>query len=123
MSDPQSPEASPVETIEADDSDKSQQNAGSWSLVDTGAIDKGAADAGTGRHRGDSADESAADGAAGSSGRHASYTVRPGDTLATIADSFDVDGGWSALYAENEQAIGADPNHIVVGQTLDVPGE
>ncbi|WP_367322598.1 transglycosylase family protein [Streptomyces sp. HUAS ZL42] len=121
-----SPDGSPTETAEADDSDKSQQNAGSWSLVDTGSVNPATddtADTGTGRHRGDSADESATDGAGASSGRHASYTVRVGDTLASIADSLDLDGGWSALYAENRQAIGSDPNHIFAGQTLDVPAE
>ena len=47
------------------------------------------------------------------------YTVRAGDTLESIADSLDLQGGWRALYAENKQAIGADPNLIVPGQTLD----
>ncbi|MBV2356071.1 LysM peptidoglycan-binding domain-containing protein, partial [Streptomyces sp. J2-1] len=61
------------------------------------------------------------------SGRHASaapetYTVREGDTLASIADSLGVAGGWHALYAANEQAVGGDPNHIAAGQTLRVGG-
>ncbi len=74
-------------------------------------------------------DESVTNGqSAASSGRHASretdtYTVRQGDTLASIADSLDVDGGWRALYAGNKKAIGADPNHISAGQTLEVGGE
>ena len=103
-----------------EESDNSWQTGGSWSLVDTGALGSG------GRHRGDSADESVTNGQnATSSGRHASrdasaYTVREGDTLASIADSLDVDGGWHALYAENKKAIGSDPNHIAPGQTLDV---
>jgi hypothetical protein len=103
--------------------DNSQQPVASWSLVDTGALASG------GRHRGDSADESTANGQnATSSGRHASrgpstYTVREGDTLASIADSLDVDGGWRALYAGNKKAIGADPNHISAGQTLKVGAE
>ncbi|WP_345600205.1 LysM domain-containing protein, partial [Streptomyces coacervatus] len=46
------------------------------------------------------------------------YTVHAGDTLASIADSLDLHGGWRALYAENKKAIGTDPNHIVAGQTL-----
>ena len=93
---------------------------GSWSLVDTGSIDDAAT--GSGRHRGPSADESeGAEAATKSSGRHASYTVRAGDTLASIADSLDLDGGWSALYDANKRAIGTDANHIFPGQTLDVP--
>ncbi|GGY71928.1 peptidoglycan-binding protein LysM [Streptomyces olivaceoviridis] len=118
-----SPTAAPDTGIE----DNPQQAAGSWSLVDTGSL-------GGGRHRGASADESGTDESvtngqsASSSGRHASreadtYTVRQGDTLASIADSLDVDGGWRALYAGNKKSIGADPNHISAGQTLDVEGE
>ncbi|MDH6220567.1 transglycosylase family protein [Streptomyces pseudovenezuelae] len=100
-----------TDRVKGDDSDKSEQAEGSWSLVDTGAI-------GAGRHRGASADEGAAvDGAGGS------YTVRGGDTLASIADSLGLDGGWRALYAENKRAIGADPNDIAAGQTLQLPVE
>ncbi|MFF3376438.1 transglycosylase family protein [Streptomyces sp. NPDC002680] len=52
-----------------------------------------------------------------------SYTVRPGDTLCGIADSLGVEGGWSELYAENRDLLGADPNHILPGQTLEVGAE
>jgi len=118
----ESPDSSPVETPESDDQDNSGQSAGSWSLVDTAAIED--VPAGSGRHRGASAEESATtDAGAGSSGRHASYKVRAGDTLASIADSLDVDGGWRALYEANKAAIGADANSIAPGQTLDVPTE
>lgn len=115
----ESPAADPA----TEDSDNSGQTGGSWSLVDTGSLGSG------GRHRGGSADESAASGqGATASGRHAAggasdYTVREGDTLCSIADSLDVDGGWRALYAENKKAIGSDPNHIAPGQTLDVDAE
>ncbi|WP_454330228.1 transglycosylase family protein [Streptomyces glaucescens] len=95
---------------------------------------------GTGRHRGDSADEDAADArTAEPSGRHASrdaaaardaadgsYTVRSGDSLSGIADSLELQGGWTSLYAENKKTVGADPNLIIPGQTLEVgvePGE
>ncbi|MBG0854720.1 LysM peptidoglycan-binding domain-containing protein [Streptomyces spinoverrucosus] len=98
------------------------------SLTDTGAL------LGSGKHRGHSADEGAADGrTVESSGRHASrggattraavdgsYTVREGDSLWGIADSLGVQGGWSALYAENKDALGTDPDRILPGQTLDV---
>ncbi|MFF0735843.1 transglycosylase family protein [Streptomyces chartreusis] len=126
----QSPESSPVETSETDNQDNWSQDAGSWSLVDTGSVDgeaKGAveeATSGTGKHRGPSAEENGTAGATTkSAGRHASYKVREGDTLASIADSLDLDGGWRALYRANEKAIGADANHIAPGQTLDVPVE
>ncbi|MER6978972.1 transglycosylase family protein [Streptomyces carpinensis] len=112
-----------------DDSDNPGQTVGSSALVDTGSL-------GTGRHRGGSAAEDAAEGSTAAGGRHASrgggdahtasadsYTVRTGDSLASIADSLGVDGGWHALYDANQGAIGSDPNHIVAGQSLDVPVE
>ncbi|KIE26244.1 peptigoglycan-binding protein LysM [Streptomyces sp. MUSC 125] len=106
-----------------DNSGTSRQGAGSWSLVDTGTLDGG------GRHRGESAEGSVKSGQKGEVlGRHASrepgtYTVREGDSLTSIADSFDVDGGWRALYAGNKGVVGADPDHIVAGQTLEVGAE
>lgn len=124
---PQGTGSTPTVTPDAGVANDPQQAAGSWSLVDTGSL-------GGGRHRGASADESGADESvtngqnAASAGRHASrgadtYTVRQGDTLASIADSLDVDGGWHALYDGNKKAIGSDPNHISAGQTLEVGGE
>ncbi|WP_372344445.1 transglycosylase family protein [Streptomyces sp. KL116D] len=55
-------------------------------------------------------------------GRGSSYTVVGGDTLSGIADSRKVPGGWSRLYAANRSTIGADPDLIVPGQRLTVPG-
>ncbi|MEU3840936.1 transglycosylase family protein [Streptomyces sp. NPDC028635] len=103
----------------SDDPDNLRQIVGDSGLVDTGAVDGG------GRHRGAGAEEDTAEaGAAPASGRHASrYTVRDGDSLTSIADSLGVEGGWRALYAENREAIGADPSRIVPGQTLLVGGE
>ncbi|MFH0180003.1 transglycosylase family protein [Streptomyces cacaoi] len=107
----------------ADDSDNSVQDEGSWSLVDTGSL-------GSGRHRGATADEAATKSAtdagvdgttAASAGRHAAatYVVQEGDSLASIADSLGLDGGWRALYDENRDLIGVDPSNIAAGQTLD----
>ncbi|GGV52623.1 peptidoglycan-binding protein LysM [Streptomyces longisporoflavus] len=92
------------------------------------------ADDGAGRHRGGSADDEASDGASREgSGRHASrgderqengsegtYTVRSGDNLWAIADDLDVKGGWTELYAENEESVGSDPDLILPGQSLDL---
>ncbi|MFJ4582293.1 transglycosylase family protein [Streptomyces echinatus] len=120
---PQGTGSTPTATPDTGTEDNARQAAGSWSLVDTGALGNG------GRHRGVSADESGANGqSATGSGRHASrepgtYVVREGDSLVSIADSLDVDGGWHALYATNKKAIGSDPNHITAGQTLEVRGE
>ncbi|MFF5184089.1 transglycosylase family protein [Streptomyces sp. NPDC000345] len=111
----QGADSSPTATPEGDDSDNTVQAEGSWSLVDTGSL-------GSGRHRGTTADESAAGGTrTASSGRHAAstYVVQEGDSLITIADSLGVDGGWRALYAENKDVIGPDPSDITPGQTLD----
>ncbi|WP_225099106.1 transglycosylase family protein [Streptomyces sp. CoH27] len=116
-------DSSPAATPGTDESDNSRQSVGSWSLVDTGALSSG------GRHRGDSADESLTNGQNGQpSGRHANpqpgtYTVQAGDTLASIADSLGVHGGWHALYDDNKSVVGADPNHITAGQTLEVRHE
>ncbi|MBD0420621.1 LysM peptidoglycan-binding domain-containing protein [Streptomyces sp. TRM S81-3] len=124
------PGSSPATPPKSDDSDKSGRNEGSSGLTAT-------EEPGTGRHRGDSADEGAADGrTAESSGRHASrgegevrgatdgsYTVREGDSLWGIADSLELSGGWRSLYADNKETVGADPDHILPGQKLDVVGE
>ncbi|MCX5363011.1 LysM peptidoglycan-binding domain-containing protein [Streptomyces sp. NBC_00124] len=95
-----SPSTAPAKS---DESDNFWQEGGSSALVDTGALSSTKESAG--RHRGASAEEG-------------SYTVRVGDTLASIADSLDVDGGWRRLYTENKQVIGADPSSIEPGQTL-----
>ncbi|WP_399926046.1 transglycosylase family protein [Streptomyces kanamyceticus] len=95
-------------------------------------------DSTSGRHRGDRADESPASGGESGSGgdrpgRHASrggertekvadgtYTVRSGDNLSAIADDLDVKGGWHELYTENKKTVGADPDLILPGQSLDL---
>jgi LysM repeat protein len=109
-----------------DESDNSAQAVAKWSLVDTGALgesddqqgdqqsDQQTTQQSTGKHRGASAEESVSP---------QTYTVRAGDSLASIADSLGYDGGWRALYAENKKVIGADPTQIAAGQTLDVGTE
>ncbi|MFE9096654.1 transglycosylase family protein [Streptomyces sp. NPDC007264] len=112
-------------TTKGDDSDKSGQSGAASESEES-------EDPGVGRHRGDSADEGALDGRTGdAAGRHASrdssdprdadddsYTVRPGDSLAGIADSLDLTGGWRALYDANKQTVGIDPDLILPGQSL-----
>jgi LysM repeat protein len=51
----------------------------------------------------------------------ARYTVAPGDTLAAIATTLVVTGGWQRLYAANRQTIGPDPNVIRPGMVLNLP--
>ncbi|MEU9757157.1 transglycosylase family protein [Streptomyces althioticus] len=124
--------ASPSASItpESDESDKSGRSAGSSAATES-------EDGGSGRHRGPSAQEDVtADAGTPSSGRHASpstdtsagiaddrYTVQDGDSLASIADSLALTGGWTALYVENQQVIGDDPDLILPGQRLLVDSE
>ncbi|WP_308439179.1 transglycosylase family protein [Streptomyces sulfonofaciens] len=114
----------------------SSAGAGGSSAGEGGAPGSSSAGDGAGRHRGDHAHEGSrarADDSRGD-GRHASrgageegrggdegvYTVRPGDNLSDIAESHDLDGGWPALYAANKKTVGADPDLILPGQTLDL---
>lgn len=48
------------------------------------------------------------------------YTVDPGDSLSGIAASHHVHGGWPALYDDNHQLIGGNPNLIKPGQILNL---
>jgi|GEM_PF-1496178 murein DD-endopeptidase MepM/ murein hydrolase activator NlpD len=50
------------------------------------------------------------------------YVVRPGDTLGAIAKRLlGSTAAWSAIYAANRDKL-SDPNRIVVGQKLVIPG-
>jgi LysM repeat protein len=49
------------------------------------------------------------------------YTVQAGDTLAKIARTHGVDGGWQELWAANAGTV-LNPNAIQVGQQLAIPG-
>ncbi|MER7573340.1 transglycosylase family protein [Streptomyces sp. NPDC126514] len=112
-----SPEAEnePAAAPGRDNSDNSGLIAGDSALTDTGS-------GGTGRHRGEPADESA--GRSGEkSAADGSYVVRVGDSLVGIADSLDVSGGWRGLYTANKETVGTDPDLIIPGQTLEVVGE
>lgn len=48
------------------------------------------------------------------------YVVRSGDTLSAIADRYDIEGGWPALYDANRDSID-DPDLILPGQRLRLP--
>ncbi|MFC8780349.1 LysM peptidoglycan-binding domain-containing M23 family metallopeptidase [Streptomyces nigra] len=48
------------------------------------------------------------------------YEVKRGDYLAKIADQQDVRGGWKKLYADNREAVGADPSLIHPGLKLSI---
>lgn len=46
------------------------------------------------------------------------YTVVPGDYLSKIAQERHLSGGWQQLYADNREAVGADPSLIHPGLKL-----
>ena len=48
------------------------------------------------------------------------YTVRPGDTLSSLAASHGT--SWRTIYTDNRGTIGADPNVLRVGQRLVLSG-
>jgi LysM repeat protein len=50
------------------------------------------------------------------------YAVKSGDTLATIAESMGLQGGWEDLFAANTDTV-SDPNLIFVDQVLQVPAQ
>uniref|UniRef100_A0AAU2K0C4 LysM peptidoglycan-binding domain-containing M23 family metallopeptidase n=1 Tax=Streptomyces sp. NBC_00049 TaxID=2903617 RepID=A0AAU2K0C4_9ACTN len=50
------------------------------------------------------------------------YTVVPGDYLSKIAAERDLTGGWEQLYADNREAVGADPSLIHPGLKLTLGG-
>ncbi|MGP9017199.1 transglycosylase family protein [Streptomyces sp. BR1] len=55
-------------------------------------------------------------------GKRDSYTVVPGDSLSRIAHTEHVKGGWHQLYTDNREVIGRDPDLILPGQHLALPG-
>lgn len=59
--------------------------------------------------------------ATGSSASGDSYTVQPGDTLSEIASRLGVDGGWHALWQQNRDVIGANPDALQVATHLAIP--
>ncbi|MEU6947366.1 transglycosylase family protein [Streptomyces sp. NPDC046316] len=65
----------------------------------------------------DSVDNTAAQDIADAIGE---YTVKPGDNLSVIAQQNELPGGWGALYDANRSTVGADPDLILPGQSLDL---
>ena len=51
--------------------------------------------------------------------RSITYIVKPGDTLSGIAEWFMLHG-YGALYAANEDVIGANPNLILPGESITI---
>ncbi|MGW7306107.1 transglycosylase family protein [Streptomyces sp. NPDC054835] len=57
------------------------------------------------------------------SGKADEYTVKPGDSLSDIAQENALPGGWAALYDANKNTVGADPDLIIPGQSLELKAE
>ena len=55
-----------------------------------------------------------------STGHGAKITIRSGNTLSKLAASYNVKGGWKAIYAANRSII-SNPNLIFVGQVIRLP--
>ncbi len=55
-----------------------------------------------------------------STGPTSAYTVRPGDTLWSIAARHHVSGGWPQIYATNRDVVN-NPDLIRIGQSLRLP--
>ncbi|MDO4791466.1 MAG: LysM peptidoglycan-binding domain-containing protein [Buchananella hordeovulneris] len=60
----------------------------------------------------------------------ATHRVAPGDSLWAIAAQLqpdaspaEIDAAWRAIYQQNRSVIGEDPNLILPGQSLEIPGE
>ncbi|MFD9356283.1 transglycosylase family protein [Streptomyces sp. NPDC060031] len=114
--DPNAPSTGP--TAPTAPGDPSTPAAGPSAPAAPGAsTDPAAPAAGGGKHRGEAAVEAPVTSDAASD---PTYTVRPGDSLAAIADANDLKGGWNALYTANQQVIGEDANLIKPGQNLDL---
>ncbi|MBQ0079696.1 MAG: LysM peptidoglycan-binding domain-containing protein [Eubacterium sp.] len=50
------------------------------------------------------------------------YTVKAGDTLASIARRLTGSADYSAIYEQNKDLIGSNPNNITAGLVLLIPG-
>ncbi|MEU4085393.1 transglycosylase family protein [Streptomyces aureus] len=49
------------------------------------------------------------------------HVVKSGETLASIARKYRVDGGWKTLYNVNKKTIGSSPNRLTKGVKLVIP--
>ncbi len=51
------------------------------------------------------------------------YAVKEYDTLAAIARRLTGSADYSAIYEQNKDVIGSNPNNLTVGMVLTIPGE
>ncbi|WP_425575798.1 transglycosylase family protein [Streptomyces amakusaensis] len=93
--------------------------------ADPGHVSRGDSPARDGVTRTPGTGEKAEEKAGGKAGegKDGAYTVRPGDSLWAIAQAQKLDGGWNALYEENKETVGGDPDLIHPGQSLDLAAQ
>ncbi|GAA4688632.1 resuscitation-promoting factor protein RpfC [Streptomyces chumphonensis] len=118
------PEASPSDEAALPDDAASGGAAGEGPGRHRGAPDPREADPeGTGRSDRGAARHAAPADRTGPAGAAEEHRVAPGDSLSGIAAERGVEGGWPALYEANASVVGADPDLILPGQSLELPGE
>jgi hypothetical protein len=97
------------------------QGVGAWPTcgryLSRGATPQAAAPAAPAPARAPAPPAAAPRGGSSSAASGGDYTVRAGDTLATVARRLGVSGGWRALWAMNQRTVSS-PNRIYVGQHL-----
>ncbi|MCF6526124.1 transglycosylase family protein [Streptomyces sp. JJ36] len=126
------PSGQPSHSSESSESSspRASRDAGSPSGESAGPTAGERVPEGTGRHRGKPAEEQdrtadaerpsrGGETAADTRERDGDYRVQRGDSLSAIAAEHEVEGGWPALYEQNREVVGADPDLILPGQRLD----
>ncbi|WP_431780738.1 transglycosylase family protein [Streptomyces chumphonensis] len=116
------PEASPSDEAAVPDDATSGDAAGDGPGRHRGAPDPREADPeGTGRSDRGAARHAAPADRTGPADAAEEHRVTPGDSLSGIAAEHGVEGGWPALYEANTSVVGADPDLILPGQSLELP--
>ncbi|MFF3348754.1 transglycosylase family protein [Streptomyces sp. NPDC002779] len=49
------------------------------------------------------------------------HTVKPGDTLSSVARTYGIKGGWPALYKANKKTVGPSPDRLRPDMLLVIP--
>ncbi len=122
---PRADQASKEQQIATAEKLLDQQGPGAWACAGEGGLTSGGAPADVDPGGGSGTDSGADSGGSQQSepahepqGGEGDYTVKPGDTLASIASAHDV--GLKQLYEDNKSVVGGDEDLILPGQELRV---
>lgn len=55
--------------------------------------------------------------------RAQAYAVKEHDTIAAIARKLTGSADYTAIYEQNKEIIGSNPNNLAVGMILTIPGD